>query len=88
MARAASSKTSVFVGSSNREWGDTLLVDPLDHKEYEATGAEASFLANRLSWFYNLTGPSVTLDTACSSSLLALHLACQSLRTGESDIVS
>ena len=88
MAMAASSNTSVFVGSSNREWADTLLNDPLHHREYEATGAEPSFLANRLSWFYNLTGPSVTVETACSSGLLALHLACQSLRNGESNLVS
>jgi acyl transferase domain-containing protein len=40
-------------------------------------------LSNRLSYFYNLSGPSVTVDTACSASLVALNLACQSLRAGE-----
>jgi len=40
-------------------------------------------LSNRLSYFYNLSGPSFTVDTACSASLVALHLACQSLRAGE-----
>lgn len=46
----------------------------------------SSLASNRLSWFYNLKGPSLTLDTACSSSLTALHLACQSIRTGEAEM--
>lgn len=50
---------------------------------YQATGTAMSFLANRISYIYDLKGPSVTIDTACSSGLTALHLACQSLRTGE-----
>ena len=40
-------------------------------------------LSNRLSYFFNLKGPSITIDTACSASLVALHLACQSLKAGE-----
>ena len=62
--------------------------DPLMDISYVGTGTEFSILANRLSWFYDLTGPSVSLDTACSSSLMALHLACQSLKAGEADMVS
>ena len=52
-----------------------------------ASGTSRAMLSNRLSWFFNLAGPSLTLDTACSSSLYALHLACQSIRTGESQQV-
>ena len=55
---------------------------------YHATGLSGSLASNRLSWFYDLKGPSMTIDTACSSSLTAFHLACQSLRTGEAKMVS
>lgn len=40
-------------------------------------------LANRVSYFFDLRGPSITLDTACSSGLVAIHEACKSILTGE-----
>ena len=49
------------------------------------TGSAFSILANRVSYFFDLNGPSCTLDTACSSSLTAVHLACQSLRLGQAE---
>lgn len=61
--------------------------DPENGTMYHATGNGAAILSNRLSWFFDLKGPSITLDTACSSSLVSLHLACQSLCTGESNMV-
>lgn len=64
-----------------------LSRDPEMHAKYKTTGNGAAMLANRLSWFYNLTGPSISLDTACSSGLNALHLACQSIRDGEATMV-
>ena len=48
---------------------------------YEA--AEAPEIS--LSYFFDMRGPNVTVDTACSESLVAFHMACQSLRTGESN---
>ena len=51
---------------------------------YRITGTASNILANRISYMFDLHGPSFTVDTACSSSLAAFHLACQSLRTGES----
>ena len=54
---------------------------------YHATGDASAMLANRISWFYDLKGPSVTINTACSGSLVALHLACQSIRTRETTMV-
>lgn len=53
---------------------------------YSATGNAGSIVANRLSYFLDLRGPSLAIDTACSSSLVAVHAACQSLRDGESTL--
>jgi acyl transferase domain-containing protein len=58
----------------------------LIHK-YSATGLAGAMLSNRVSSFFNLTGPSVSIDTACSSSLVALDLGCQALRNGFSHLV-
>ncbi|MDT0543553.1 type I polyketide synthase [Streptomyces sp. DSM 41529] len=63
------SRTGVFMG--------------LMYHDYGVDGASGSIASGRLSYFYGLEGPAVTLDTACSSSLVALHWAAQSLRTGE-----
>lgn len=53
--------------------------------EYNLSGSLAS-IANRVSYFLNLHGPSLTLDTMCSSSLTAMHLACQDLRAGRTSL--
>lgn len=73
----------VFVGGSFSEYSLFCLRDPDRVPAYEATGTAQSVLANRLSYYFDLKGPSMTVDTACSSGLSALHLACQSLRLGE-----
>lgn len=86
IASIIGSRTSVFVGSFSREYETVISRDPQLQAKYLATGTGSSMLANRLSWFYDLRGPSISLDTACSSSLTALHLAVQSIRTGESDM--
>lgn len=87
MEAVAGSKTSVFVGSFSREYDALLSRDPELYAKYKATGTGTAMLANRISWFYDLRGPSISLDTACSSSLNALHLCCQSLRSRESSMV-
>lgn len=82
------SNTSCYVGSFTKDYSEILERDLEDGHKYHATGNGSAILSNRLSWFFDLKGPSITLDTACSSSLVCLHLACQSLRTGESKMVS
>ncbi|OKL57046.1 hypothetical protein UA08_07371 [Talaromyces atroroseus] len=79
------SKTSCFVGSFSGDYTDMLLRDPDSVPMYQCTNAGQSraITANRISYFFDLKGPSVTVDTACSGSLVALHLACQSIRTGD-----
>ncbi|MCJ1393516.1 hypothetical protein MMC18_006391 [Xylographa bjoerkii] len=80
LLQVAGSKNSVYVGCFTREYEALVARDPEMQTKYLATGTGTAMLSNRLSWFYDLTGPSITLDTACSSSLNAFHLACNSLR--------
>ncbi|KAF9887258.1 hypothetical protein FE257_010386 [Aspergillus nanangensis] len=84
--RVSGSSTSCYVGCFNHDYANLVNRDPETTPFYNATGTEASCLSNRVSWFFNLAGPSMTVDTACSSSLVALHLACQSIRSGESSM--
>jgi acyl transferase domain-containing protein len=80
----AGTQTGCFVGSFTNDYREMLFRDAETAPRYAGTGAGSELLSNRLSWFYDLRGPSMTLGTACSSSLVAIHQACQSLRTGES----
>ncbi|CAG8889072.1 unnamed protein product [Penicillium nalgiovense] len=85
LTKILGTKTSCFVGSFSADYTDLLLRDPECVPMYQCTNAGQSraMTANRLSYFFDLKGPSVTVDTACSGSLVALHLACQSLQTGD-----
>jgi phthiocerol/phenolphthiocerol synthesis type-I polyketide synthase B len=80
------SQTGVFVGASFSEYGYLTSSDLPGVDAWNNIGGALSIIANRLSYFLDLRGPSVTVDTACSSSLVALHLACQSLRTSDSQV--
>ncbi|KAL8696122.1 MAG: hypothetical protein Q9224_002961, partial [Gallowayella concinna] len=82
----AGSRTGVFIGHFTSDYREMIFKDPESAPMYTASGTCKTSLANRISWLFDLRGPSFSMDTACSSSLVALHLACQSLRTGESDI--
>lgn len=87
MERVTGSRAAVFFAASTRDYEVMLYRDPELTPKYMGTGIGTSLLANRVSWFFNLLGPSVTLDTACSGSLTATHLACQSLRNRECSMV-
>ncbi|CCF35613.1 PKSN polyketide synthase for alternapyrone biosynthesis protein [Colletotrichum higginsianum] len=77
------SQTGVYVGCMTNDYEQLSTHDIYDIGDVAASGMSEAMTANRVSWFFGLRGPSLTLDTACSSSLYALHLACQSLKSGE-----
>ncbi len=79
----AGSATGVFIGMSNSDHSRLALSDANITDLYLSTGSNLSVAAGRISFFLGLTGPSVVVDTACSSSLVGVHLAAQSLRSGE-----
>ncbi|KAJ5740883.1 Acetyl-CoA synthetase-like protein [Penicillium malachiteum] len=80
------SNTAVYVGLMCGDY-ETLLLRDLDQiPQYHATGIARSLISNRISYFFDWHGPSMTIDTACSSSLVAVHQAVQVLRSGSSRV--
>ncbi|HYO72994.1 MAG TPA: SDR family NAD(P)-dependent oxidoreductase [Archangium sp.] len=78
-------RTGVFVGITTADYSRVILQGaPEDVDAWYASGTSLNVVAGRLSYTLGLQGPCMAVDTACSSSLTALHLACQSLRNGES----
>lgn len=79
--------TGVFVGISTTDYSQ-IQSSPNDRRSidaHSATGGAASMAANRISYCFDLHGPSFSVDTACSSSLVATHLACASIWSKECD---
>src|SRR5437016_13434623 len=81
-SKLAGSTTGVYIGASSTDYRDLRLGDPASGDSYFMTGGTLSILANRISYVFDLRGPSLTVDTACSSSLVALHHACEAIRGG------
>uniref|UniRef100_A0A8C3PVK3 Fatty acid synthase n=1 Tax=Chrysolophus pictus TaxID=9089 RepID=A0A8C3PVK3_CHRPC len=75
--------TGVWIGASGSEAAEALSQDPEELLGYSMTGCQRAMLANRISYFYDFTGPSLTIDTACSSSLMALENAYKAIRHGQ-----
>lgn len=79
----AGKDVAVYVGAMTADFDTVSQRDDLSTSPYYATGNARSILSNRISYFYDFHGPSVTIDTACSSSLVALHQAVLGLRAGD-----
>jgi acyl transferase domain-containing protein/NADPH:quinone reductase-like Zn-dependent oxidoreductase/acyl carrier protein len=79
-SKIAGSTTGVYIGASTTDYSDLRLGDPASADSYFMTGNTLSVFANRISYVFDLRGPSLTIDTACSSSLVALHHACEAIR--------
>jgi len=85
-SRLAGSDCAVYVGISGMDYGVRALDDLASVSAHTMTGNTLSIAANRLSYVFDLHGPSMAVDTACSSSLVALHQACNALHLGEASM--
>ncbi|HEX3523857.1 MAG TPA: beta-ketoacyl synthase N-terminal-like domain-containing protein, partial [Stellaceae bacterium] len=80
-SKMSGSAIGVYIGASATDYSDLRLGDPAGADSYFMTGSTLSVLANRISYVFDLRGPSLAVDTACSSSLVALHHACEAIRS-------
>jgi len=85
LSELAGSRTSVFVGAGSHDYG-TIQTEHVQIGPTSNTGAAGSIISNRVSFLFDLRGPSATVDTACSSALVALHMACRSIWDGGADL--
>ncbi|MCP4160487.1 MAG: SDR family NAD(P)-dependent oxidoreductase [Deltaproteobacteria bacterium] len=78
--------TGVFIGVCFHDYGDKIAEMNIPVDPYSGSGNASTVIANRVSFLFDFTGPSIAVDTACSSSLVALHNACQAIRNNECDM--
>lgn len=79
------SSVGCYVGEFGEDWADLNAKEPQHKGGYRATGFGDFAMSNRVSYEFDLRGPSMTVKTACSSSLVCLDLACLAIRNGECD---
>src|SRR3954453_3772331 len=86
--RIAGTNSGVFVGIATLDYGgiQTSTTERRSINAYTNLGLALCIAANRLSYLFDLHGPSLAVDTACSSLLMATHLACQSIWKGECEM--
>lgn len=86
MAQLRGSNTGVYIGIASADYSYRMADDLTLIDSAVATGNTASIAANRLSYVFDLRGPSMAIDTACSSSLVAFHQAVRAIQSGESKL--
>ena len=77
---------AVFIATFSKDYDRMIYKDTSSFPRYHMFGNGDAIVSNRISYIFDLKGPSMSLDTGCSGSLVALHQACQSLRTGETSM--
>ncbi|KUI38964.1 polyketide synthase [Mycobacterium sp. IS-1496] len=82
----AGSDTAVLMGVNSDDYGKLIMEDLPGIEAWTGIGTSLCGIANRVSHLLDLRGPSVALDAACAASLVAVHQACQLLRTGEASL--
>ncbi|WP_110655850.1 type I polyketide synthase [Salinicola halimionae] len=80
------SQCGVYMGIASLDYSYRMADDMSAIDTSTATGNTSSIASNRISYVFDLHGPSMSMDTACSSSLVAFHQACQSIRSGETEM--
>ncbi|ROW03680.1 hypothetical protein VMCG_05341 [Cytospora schulzeri] len=86
IGKYAGKNVGVYAGVMTADYHTLSERDELNASQYSSTGNSRAIIANRLSYFFDFHGPSMTIDTACSASLVALHQAVLSLRSREIDM--
>lgn len=87
MESLSGSRTAVFSTYMMDDFMTMSMRDPDQLPQQAAIGLAPMIIPNRVSWFFNLKGPSVLVETGCSSAMVAIDMACNAMRSGDADMV-